>query len=336
MPIKGGESFFKKDVVNTYLIRRILLIIPTLVIVSIIVFSLVRFIPGDLIDMMLGQKFGGGLDQTEEQRKEIEKMLGLDVPAHVQYLRWVGGIFLRGDLGTSLISGLPIWETQIRPRIPVTAELTLMALIFSLLIAFPIGTYSAIRQDTLGDYAGRTFSIFFISIPEFWTATMIMIYLPLYFGWAPPMRYVSFLEDPGTNLLMFLFPGVVLGLALSGQVMRMIRTMMLEVLRSDYVRTAWSKGLRERVVVLRHVLKNALIPVVSLVGLQLPFLLGGAIITEQIFVLPCIGRLVVNSLQTRSYNIVTAVNLVIATAVLFINLLVDLSYAYLDPRIRYK
>jgi peptide/nickel transport system permease protein len=317
---------------RTYIVRRLLLLIPTLFILTVMVFLLIRLIPGDVVDMMvneMGPSAGGSMD-----RAAIEQRLGLDVPIHVQYGRWIGEIF-RGNLGTSLRGDTPVVE-QILPRLPVTLELGVFAVIIGLLISLPIGIYSAIRQDAIGDYAARSLAIIFISVPSFWTATMIMVFPPLWWGWSPPMELITFADDPLGNLGMFLLPAALLGTVLSGTTMRMTRTMMLEVLRQDYIRTAWSKGLRERIVVFRHAMKNALIPVVTIVGYQLPILIGGSVIIEQIFNLPGIGRLMLNALQQREYNLVSAINLMTATTVIVINLMVDLTYAYLDPRIRYR
>ena len=272
---------------RTYVIRRLLLVVPTLFLVTIIVFLIVRSIPGDVIDVMMSEmsELGASLD-----RERIMQMLGLDLPVHVQYGRWIGRV-LQGDLGVSLRGDVPI-TPKILARLPVTFELGLLAVIIGLLISLPIGIYSAIRQNTVGDYAGRGIAVTFISVPTFWTATMVMIYPALWWGWAPQMRLIRFTEDPLGNLGMFLLPAAILGMVLSGTTMRMTRTMALEVLRQDYIRTAWSKGLKERVVVMRHVLKNALIPVVTIVGFQLPILsIGGSVILEQIFVLPGIGTL---------------------------------------------
>ena len=321
---------------RTYIIRRVLLIIPTLLIVTMLVFFSIHFIPGDVIDVMMGSTVSPNVGEAGVTREWLEKKLGLDVPIHIQYGRWLKKILLHGDLGASLVSEEPVWENYIRPRIPVSLELTLIAQLILLLLAIPIGTYSAIRQNTLGDYAGRSLSIFMLSVPEFWIATIVLIYPAIYFGWSPPMQYVPFLENPGENLLMFLVPGAILGAVHSGPLMRLVRTLVLEVLRQDYVRTAWSKGLAERVVILRHVLKNAMIPVLTVIGLQIPYLIGGAVILEQIFLLPGLGRLIVQSLLVRDYAIVAGANLVVATMVVLINLAVDLTYGYLDPKIRYR
>ena len=319
---------------HRYLIRRLLMMIPTLFIISIIVFLMISLIPGDVIDSMMQQglakRAGGGLD-----REALERALGLDVPMYVQYGRWIGDIFLHGSLGDSLRTGEPV-VTTIFGKVATTVELGLMAIVISVMMALPIGIYSAIRQDTVGDYTGRSIAIIFIAIPSFWIATMIMLYPSIWWGWSPPVALIPFREDPLGNLGQFFIPSFILGMAMAGTTMRMTRTMMLEVLRQDYIRTAWSKGLKERLVVRRHALKNALIPVVTIVGAELPVLVGGAVIIEQIFALPGIGRLLLVSLSDRDYTLVSGVNLVIASGVVVANLLVDISYAYLDPRVRYR
>jgi peptide/nickel transport system permease protein len=211
-----------------------------------------------------------------------------------------------------------------------------MAIVIGFVIALPVGIYSAIRQNTATDYAGRTVAVIGLATPNFWLALMVMLYPAIWWGWSPSVALIPFKEDPLGNLGMFLIPAVILGTAMSAATMRMTRTMMLEVLRQDYIRTAWSKGLRERVVVMRHTVKNALIPVVTLIGLQFPLLIGGSVILEQIFVLPGIGRMFVAALDHRDYPVVSAINLVFATTVLVINLIIDLLYAFLDPRVRYQ
>jgi peptide/nickel transport system permease protein len=322
---------------RAYIIRRILLIIPTLFILSIIVFLSVRFIPGDAIDVMVGmlvsEEYLGGA--WEIDREALERRLGLDVPVWVQYGRWVGGILLQGTLGESLYGGFLV-EERIFDRFPVTIELGLMAIVIGFLIALPVGIYSAIRQDTAADYLGRSIAIIGLATPNFWLAIMVILYPAIWWGWAPSIKYIPLVEDPLGNLVMFLIPSVILGTAMAAETMRMTRTMMLEVLRQDYIRTAWSKGLRERVVVIRHTIKNALIPVVTLIGLQLPIVVGGAVIMENIFNLPGLGRLMVNALEERDYPMVSGVNLVFATAVVGVNLFIDLIYPYFDPRVRYR
>ena len=309
-----------------------MLIIPTLLLLTILVFLSVRFIPGDVIDVMVSrmETAGGGID-----REALERRLGLDVPVWVQYGRWLGGVFLHGSLGESLM-GRGAVEERIVARLPVTLELGVLAILIGLVIALPAGVYSAIRQDTAADYVGRSVAIIGLATPNFWLALMVIIYPAIWWGWAPPLELVSFTEDPLGNLAVFIIPSLILGTASAAATMRMARTMMLEVLRQDYIRTAWSKGLKERAVVIRHALKNALIPVVSLIGLQLPILVGGAVIMENIFNLPGLGRLMLLALNERDYPMVSGINLFFATAVVVFNLITDLIYAFLDPRVRYE
>ena len=318
---------------RAYIVRRLLLVIPTLFLLTILVFLSVRFIPGDVIDAMLGRMqfgmSGGAID-----RAALEHRLGLDVPVHVQYGRWIGDILLHGSLGRSLMGGWTV-EERILDRLPVTIELGLLAIAIGLALALPVGIYSAIRQDTAADYVGRSAAIIGLVTPNFWLGIMVMIYPAVWWGWAPPMRLVPLSEDLLGNLGVFIIPSLIVGTAMSAATMRMTRTMMLEVLRQDYIRTAWSKGLRERAVVIRHAVKNALIPVVSLIGLQLPILVGGAVIMENIFNLPGLGSLMLTALNDRDYPVVSGINLFFATAVVGINLLTDLIYTYLDPRVRY-
>ena len=226
-------------------------------------------------------------------------------------------------------------EEKIAGRLPVTLELGLLAMVIGLVIGVPIGIVSAIRQDTTVDYVGRSVAIVGLAAPNFWLGIMVMTFPSVWWGWAPPMRLTSFAENPLENLEMFIIPGLILGTALSAATMRMTRTMMLEVLRQDYIRTAWAKGLRERVVVIRHAIKNALIPVVTLIGLQLPILVGGAVIMENIFNLPGLGRLMLTALTDRDYPVISGINLFFATVVVGINLIIDLIYGFLDPRVRY-
>jgi len=308
--------------------------ILTLLLVTMIIFGIIRLIPGSVIDLMvaeMGKESGMGAELTAEV---VKQKLGLDVPIHIQYWRWLGNVF-QGDLGTSLWRGTPVTR-EIIARLPVTFELGLIALITSLVIALPIGAYSAIRQDSGADYMGRTFAILALSIPPFWIGTMIMVYPSIWLGWSPTIDLIPFTENPAGNLVQFLIPGVIVGMTNTGTTMRMTRTMMLEVLRQDYIRTAWSKGLRERTVVMRHALKNALIPVVSMIGLLMPYLITGAVIIEVIFALPGIGRLLLEAVNKRDYPIISGINLLLASFVLVINLLVDLTYAYLDPRVQYR
>jgi peptide/nickel transport system permease protein len=329
---------------RAYVVRRLALVLITIFLVTIIAFLSVRFIPGSLVDLMVADKYREATGNREEMAAVIKEQLGLDVPIWQQYLRWLGvwpqkngrisGV-LEGDLGKSLWSERIIRD-EILQRVPISLELGIFALITALIMAFPIGIYSAIRQDTIGDYIGRSFAILCIGVPGFWLATMVFIYPAKWFNWTPPVIYIPITQNFWANLGQFIIPGVLMGIAMSGTTMRMTRTMMLEVLRQDYIRTAWSKGLRERVVVIKHALRNALIPVITIIGLQIPVLIGGSVIMEQIFVLPGMGRLLLDALSARDYPVVSGVNLVMATVILVVNLFVDLTYGWLDPRIRYR
>ena len=318
---------------RAYIVRRLLLLIPTLFILSVLVFLSVRFIPGDVMDAMVLRL--GYFDVSVVDREALAKKLGLDVPVWVQYGRWSRDIFVHGTLGDSLIHELPVAK-RILERLPVTLELGLLAIVIGLLIALPVGIYSAIRQDTAADYMGRSIAIIGLAMPNFWLGIMVLIYPAIWWSWSPPMELIPFAEDPLGNLGVFLIPSLILGTAMSASTMRMTRTMMLEVLRQDYIRTAWSKGLAERVVVIRHAIKNTLIPVVTLIGLQLPILVGGAVIMETLFNLPGLGRLMLDALRDRDYPMVQGTNLFFGAAVLAMNLLIDLLYALLDPRVRYE
>ena len=319
---------------RSYLIRRLLLLIPTLLIVTIKPFAMVRLIPGNIVDRIVLQMAYGSRSTAEDMRERLERELGLDLPWYAQYARWMGGV-LQGDLGVSLMGNRQVIK-EIAARAPVTLELAFLALLVSLITALPVGIYSAIRQDTIGDYVCRTVAITFLSVPVFWMASMVVIYPSRWWGWSPSMRLLRFADDPLGNLVQFGIPALILGMYLSGIIMRMTRTMMLEVLRQDYIRTAWSKGLKERVVMVRHALKNALLPVITIVGIQVPYLIGGAVIIEQIFSLPGIGRFMLESIADREYTLVSGINLLTAIAVVLVNLIIDLSYAYMEPRVRYK
>ena len=315
---------------QAYIVRRLLALIPTLFFASLIVFVSVRLIPGSVIDLMLSQNdIAVGKD-----RAVIETALGLDRPMHVQYLHWAGAA-LQGDLGRSLWNSTPVTE-PLAARLPVTLELGALALVVGLIVALPIGVYSAIRQDTAGDYVTRSFSILMLAIPSFWLGTLVMVFPSIWWGWSPEIQYSPFTQNPFKNLSQMILPAVILGTSLSAVTMRFTRTMMLEVLRQDYVRTAWAKGLGERLVVTRHALRNALIPVITLIGLQAPILIGGAVIIEQIFVIPGMGLLLLEAVNQRDYPVITGVFLVVGVCVMLINLLVDLTYGILDPKVRYR
>jgi peptide/nickel transport system permease protein len=323
-----------------YIVKRLALAALTLVGVSIIVFFMVRIIPGGVVDQILGENQG-----TPEDRARIERDLGLDKPNYEQYFTWIGGVVTL-DFGKSLRGGAPV-SHRLKNALPTTLELSLLGLCISLLIALPVGTLAAVRQDSIWDYVCRSISIGFLAVPSFWLGTMIIVYASVWFTKATPLptAYQQIWENPYENLKFLLFPfgyfvpvgpAVLLGVSLSGTVMRLTRAQMLEVLRQDYVRTAWAKGLTERRVIMGHAVKNALIPVVTVIGLQVPILVGGSVVVETIFNVPGIGRWFFEAISTRDYTAVQAIALLTAVAVVASNLLVDISYAYLDPRIRYS
>ena len=317
---------------QAYIVRRLLALIPTLFFASLIVFVTVRLIPGDIIDMMLSQN---DIAADKFSRDQLVAALGLDKPIWTQYVHWMGNILLSGDFGRSLWQNTPVSELLLA-RLPVTFQLGAMALCVALLVAIPIGAYSAMRQDTAGDYLGRSFSILMLAVPGFWMGTMVVVFPSIWWGWSPDVKFIPFRDDPIHNLKQMIIPAIILGTSLSAVTMRLTRTMMLEVLRQDYIRTAWAKGLPEKLIVARHALRNALIPVVTLIGLQAPLLLGGAVIMEQIFVIPGMGLLLLDAVNQRDYPIITGVFLIVGVAVMLINLLVDLSYGLLDPKVRYR
>ena len=326
-----------------YLIRRILLGIPTLILVTMIVFLMVRFIPGSALDMMIAEMSA----TSGEEFRDIEGLkhaLGMDAPIPVQYGRWVGiwpwedgkiSGMLQGNLGKSLWNNEPITEI-LRTRIPVSIELAMFANVFQWGLAIPIGVFAATRQDSIIDYSGRLFAITMLSLPGFWLATMVIVYPSIWWGTMPNIVYTPIVVDPLANLKQFLLPAFITGVASSAGLMRLTRTMMLEVLRQDYIRTAWSKGLAERTVMVRHALRNACIPVVTVLGFELPALISGMIIMEQIFALPGTGRVFIQALNQRDYPVISAINTLIAVLILVSNIIVDISYAWLDPRIRYN
>ena len=295
----------------------------------------IRLIPGDAVDVLVGQMDLSGKENRVELRARLEAELGLDAPIPVQYVRWWKDVLLHGDLGDSIFMGISV-KDQIKQRLPVTLEIGVLALIIAMLISFPIAIFSAVRQDTIGDYAFRSLAIIFISLPEFWVGIMVVVFPSIWWGWSPPIINISLWDDPIGNLKMYILPAAILGMGINGVNMRLMRTMMLEVVREDYIRTAYAKGLTERVVILRHAVKNALIPVVTVIGLNVPVVIGGSIIIEQIFGLPGMGRLAVEAAFIRDYAVIIGVTLVYAFVVLLIILITDLSYAFLDPRIRYR
>ncbi|MAS38162.1 MAG: glutathione ABC transporter permease GsiC [Anaerolineaceae bacterium] len=314
-----------------FLSQRLIAFIPTLIGISILVFGAIRLVPGDIISATLGTEAGM---LTQAQRASLERYYGLDKPPLEQYFVWMGEA-LQGNLGQSVRHGRPVTEL-IAEHFPLTLELALLAVIIALLVGVPFGLISAIRHNTWIDFAGRLFALIGLAVPNFLLGTLIIFALSVYFGILPNAgNYVDFTEDPLRNLQQLIFPAITLGFAFAASVMRMTRSSMLEVLGEDYVRTARSKGLRERTVITRHSLRNALIPVVTLVGIEMGYLLGGTFIIEQIFALPGIGRLLINAISQREYALVQGIVLFIAINFVIINLLVDLVYAAIDPRISY-
>jgi peptide/nickel transport system permease protein len=316
--------------VSDYIVKRLLFFVLGLLLTSFIVFGLIRLIPGDAAQVVQGQ-----ITRTPEQLKAARHQLRLDRPWYTEYFHWLGNV-VHGDLGKSFYSNKPVTET-IRQALPVSVELAVLSMLLATLIAVPCGIISAARQESPLDYGLRLFSIAGLSVPSFFVAELLIALPAIWWHWAPPGRgYVPLVKDPLANLQQFILPAVALGLAFSAGLMRITRSSMLEVLRQDYIRTAQAKGLRERGVVLHHGLKNALIPVITLFGIQLAAILGGTVIIETIFRLPGLGQYTFSAISQRDYPMLQANVLVFAIGVLLVNLLVDLSYGVLDPRIRYR
>jgi len=313
-----------------YILRRLLLAIPVLILSSLIVFGLMRVMPGDALIALMGESGNVG----EKELAKLRKDLGLDKPYHEQYLLWAWQM-VSFNPGYSIFTNEPI-PVALKKAIPVTLELAVLAMVLGLLIAIPIGVLSATRQDHTSDYVGRVVAVSGLSMPDFWLGTLVITFAAIWFHWIPPIGYVSLWEDPWRNLQQFVLPAAVLGFRLSAATMRMTRSTVLEVLKEDYVRTAWAKGLAGRIVVYKHALKNALIPVVTIVGGQLGVLLAGTFVVEVIFALPGMGRLTVEAILYRDYPVVQTNVMLVAGTLVTLNLLVDLTYAWLDPRIRYR
>jgi peptide/nickel transport system permease protein len=312
---------------RTYVLRRLVIALPSLLIASLIVFTLPRLIPGDVVQLMFEEK-GYGKDLEEMRAK-----LGLNRPIPVQYVDWLGRV-ARGDFGESLWTRQAVLD-QVGQRLPVTLTLGFEALVVAVLIGVPIGIVAAVRQDGAVDFVARSAAILGLSIPAFVTSIVVILLPAIWWGWSPVTTFVRFSSDPLAYVVQFVLPAVILGVASAAAIMRLTRGMLLEVLRHDYVRTAWAKGLRERVVVLKHGLKNALIPVVTVLGLQVAQIAGGAVIVETIFGIPGMGQFLVEAIVQRDYPVIQGINLLIVVIIVATNLLVDLTYALLDPRIRY-
>ena len=311
-----------------YLIKRLIVAIPSLVIASLIVFTLPRLLPGDAVQLMLEEKaYGKDVD-------DLRHKLGLDRPVYIQYFAWLGQI-ARGDLGESLWTKRTVTE-ELAMRLPVTLLLGGLAAVFSVIIGIPIGILSAVRADTLSDYTARSAAILGLSVPGFWLATLVIVMPAIWWGWTPHLGFTEFSKSPTSHVLQFILPAFILGIASGASIMRLTRAMLLEVLRQDYVRTAWAKGLREGVVVLKHSLKNAIIPVVTIFGIQFAQIFSATVIIENIFQLPGVGRFLFDAILQRDYPVIQGINLVVVSIIVLINLTVDLVYGVLDPRIRYS
>ena len=316
---------------RTYILKRLLLIVPTLLGAAALVFVIMRVIPGDVALLILGGD-SGQIDQ--KQLVAMRRQLGLDQPLLVQFGAWLWGI-VQFDFGNSLWTGQPVTQ-ELLIRLPLSLQLALFATIVSVIIAIPLGMLAAVRQDTWVDYAVRIFSIGGLAMPGFWVGILTILTLVIFFGWGPPLEFTPPWIDPWANFQMMVWPVVTVGYRFSAVTTRMTRSTVLEVLREDYIRTAWAKGLRERAVVIRHALKNAMLPVITLIGTEFAFLIGGLVVTETVFTLNGIGRFVVDAVAHRDYPVVQALVFLIAFGFVVVNLLVDLTYAWFDPRIRYR
>lgn len=316
---------------RAYLTKRLLLIVPTLFGVAAVVFLIMRVIPGDVTLLILGGDQTGRIDP--QQLAAMRHQLGLDQPLAVQFGTWLWGV-LRLDFGTSLWTGQPVIE-EVLIRLPLSLEVAILATIVSVLLAIPLGMLAAVRQDTWVDYVIRVGSIGGQAIPSFWVGILVILFLVIYFGWGPPLEFTPPWVDPWANFQQLVWPVVTVGYRYAAVTTRMTRSTVLEVLREDYIRTAWAKGLRQRAVVIRHALKNAMLPVITLVGTEFAFLIGGLVVTETVFTLNGVGRFVVDAVAHRDYPVVQALVFLIALCFVVVNLLIDLTYAWFDPRIRY-
>jgi peptide/nickel transport system permease protein len=314
---------------RTYVLTRLMIAILTLLGMSIVIFVLMRIAPGDIVDIIFAS--AGYVDPAA--KAEIQKELGLDQPITVQYAHWLRDI-LRGDLGKSYRYDIPAWQV-VRPRIPITVELAILAMLVATVIGVPTGVLSAIRQDRWIDYVMRVFSLAGLSMPSFWLGMVIILLLVSNLGWIPALTYISPFQDLKAHVLQFIFPALAVGYRSSALIMRITRSSLLEVMREDYIRTAYAKGQGERVVVWRHALKNAVLPVVTVLGIEVAFLVGGLVVTETVFNLPGVARFLVEAILWRDYPVVQNLVMFIAVVVVLVNLAVDLLYGWLDPRVRY-
>lgn len=314
-----------------FIIRRTLASLVVLVFVSMFVFGMMHLLPGDALLVKLGDT--GRI--KEEQMDELRAKMGIDKPLAVQYWNWVKDVF-DGSMGESLIFTGRSVRSRIADAMPVTLELGILGMLSALVIGIPLGVLSAVARDSVWDYVIRILSLVGLSVPQFWLGIIVIVYGTKYLGYAPPSKWVPIQEDPIANLKMLWIPGLILGFGLAASIMRMVRSTVLEALHEDYARTAKAKGLKQRVIVVRHVLRNALIPIVTVIGNQAAFVFSGALLLEILFLLPGMGRLTLQAIQNRDYTQVQGCALVAAAIVVFINLLVDISYGWIDPRVRYS
>ncbi|HEY9595199.1 MAG TPA: ABC transporter permease [Spirochaetia bacterium] len=311
-----------------YIARRLLSLVPVLLGVSLIVFFLVRLIPGSALEMYMGTQ----VEATPQQMEELKRIFGEDKPVPELYVEWLGRV-LHGDFGYSLRTGRPVLP-DILGRLPLSLEITFLALVLALVIGIPLGVVSALRRKPFTDIAIRVTGLLGLSLPQFWLAALMVLAFSGFRGWIPMGSYVKLAADPLKNLQMLLLPSLAIGIGLAAVIMRYTRNSMLEVMQSDYIRTAEAKGLKRRVVIVRHALKNAILPVITVAGFNTGYLLGGAIVIEEVFALPGMGRLALYAIYQRDYPLIQAIVLVIATLFVLVNLLTDVIYALVDPRIR--
>jgi peptide/nickel transport system permease protein len=317
---------------RTYLAKRLLLIVPTLIGAAALVFLIMRVIPGDVTLLIFGGDQASQVDP--KQLAAMRHRLGLDQPLWVQFGSWLWGV-LRFDFGTSLWTGRPVIE-ELLVRLPLSLELAVLATIVSVLLAIPFGMLAAVRQDSWVDYLIRVISIGGLAIPSFWVGILIILLLVIFFGWGPPLEFTPPWINPWANFQQMVWPVLTVGYRYAAVTTRMTRSTVLEVMREDYIRTAWAKGLQERAIVIRHAMKNAMLPVVTLIGTEFAFLIGGLVVTETVFTLNGVGRFVVDAVAHRDYPVVQALVFLIALSFVVVNLLIDLTYAWFDPRIRYR
>jgi peptide/nickel transport system permease protein len=311
-----------------YIVRRLLSLIPVLLGVSIIVFFLVRLIPGSALEMYMGTQ----VEATPQQMEELKRIFGENKPVPVLYVEWLGQV-VHGDFGYSLRTGRPVLP-DILSRLPISLEISLLALVLALVIGIPLGIFAAVRQKPVVDVAIRITGLLGLSLPQFWLASLMVIAFSNLGGWIPMGNYVGFFTAPIKNLQMMFFPSLAIGIGLAAVIMRYTRNSMLEVLQMDYIRTAKAKGLKKKVVIVRHALRNAILPVITVAGFNAGYLLGGAIVIEEVFALPGMGRLALYAIYQRDYPLIQGIVLIIAAMFVLVNLITDLIYAAVDPRIR--